>query len=532
MAITIDAQIEVNGTAVANGSYRHIVGPVSCAVSTSGQKILACEFILEGSTPEELATRWAATKAELDLLDPRVVLWIDRTNQTTPTEDIRAGDGLHGSVTTRVAFEPMRTQTGYAYACVFHASTDLLTPQRISGSTSPRVPFKGQASEVDLAVIYNAGARASRVLKCKFTSTVDTSGYGPFTLSTTVNVAGKAKFTLVGALPAFADGMTILLSGTTNYNGPHRVISIVGQNVLTDTNWLAADAAGTAYLSAVTTGEGNYITARDSLLNDFLLVEDSGAYLGTEGLALTGEAFRQLDKDGYTIEVMLSADYMPAALTALPSARQFHFQVKKTIPSEWSMDSGESAPVAYQVDGSYGVDADVLGATALQSTWNTVKSQVLSAVTSQLGETARIVSAETILDPTSMTVRFLLLLANSGATALDFSYSEMWAFNLVYRSWKIKNGKHHVQIEPGPQECTVAITVTRKGFNEVNMASLAPAPSQGGFMFLPTGSGDGRSDRLTTAAGETLYVQSYSITYARLNTSVNEVIPFQPAVKP
>lgn len=71
MAITIDAQVEVDGTPIANGTYRHIVGPVSCAVSTGGQKVLSCEFVIEGSTPEECATRWATAKSELNKRDPR-----------------------------------------------------------------------------------------------------------------------------------------------------------------------------------------------------------------------------------------------------------------------------------------------------------------------------------------------------------------------------------------------------------------------------------------------------------------------------
>jgi hypothetical protein len=530
MAITIDAQVEVDGTPIANGTYRHIVGPVACAVSTGGTKVLSCEFILEGSTPEELATRWATTKSELNKRDPRVVMWIDRANQSTPTEDMRSGDSEHGPVTTRISFEPMRTQTGYAYACVFLASTTLLTPQSVANG-SPRIPFVGQDGEIDVVKIYNSGAKISRMVRARFTSTINKSGYGPFTLGSTVNVGGKARFTLVGALPAFVDGMTIIFSGTTNYNGPHRVISISGQNVLTDSTWLANDVAGSCYLSQVTTGQQNYDSARTTLLADFLKVAQYGAYLAAEELAMTGESIRQLDKDGYTIEVMLSAGHMPAQLSSLPSAREFAYSCKRAKRMR-SLESGETPPVTYEVEGQYVVDADQLGSATLQSTWNTVRSNIISSVQAQLGETVKIATVETSLDPSSMRVSFFMALVSSTATVVDFTYSEVWAFKLNYRAWKIKNGKHHVQVEPGPQECTVSVTATRRGYNSVNMAAVVPTPGQAGFIFLPAGSADARGDREEMDDGSELHSQTFSVIYVRFNTSANEVIPFQPAVKP
>lgn len=531
MAITIDAQIEVDGTPIANGTYRHIVGPISCAVSTGGLKVLACEFIIEGSTPEECATRWATAKAELNKRDPRVIMWVDKENQSTPTEDIRSGDSEHGSVTTRIAFEPMRTQTGYAYACVFTATTELIPAQDTTGTA--RIPYAGQVGEIEIVTIYNSGAKISRVVRAKFTSTVNKTGYGPFLLNgATVNVGGKAKFILTGTLPTFKDGMTLLLSGTTNYNRPHPVVSISGQNVQTTTDWVSGDAVGTCYLSQVTTGQENYDAARTSLLADFLKVAQYGAYLATDELALTGESIRELDKDGYTIEVLLSADHMPDQLSALPSARHFSFSVKRVQPSGWSLDSGESAPITFSAEGSYGVDMDQLGATALGATWNTIKARIKTVLGTHLGETVKFVSEEHVLNPSSGTVHFFLVMANESATALDFSFSETWSFKLNYRKWKIKNGKHHAQIEPGPQDCVVTQIVSRKGYNQVNLAAVIPPPGQAGFMFLPIGSADTHSDRVELADGSVAWSQSYSATWDRLNTNQNEVIPYQPAVKP
>lgn len=503
------SQINVDGIALDNGDWRQILGDLIVGEGADGLRFVGATFIVMGSTPEELNTRWATTKTDFEKMDIRVQAWGD-DSATTPSEDIAPFDGKHERTRTRVHWDATKQQTGHRYICTFAATTFRLG-QGGSGLASPQ--FTGQVGTIELLRSYNAGRIAARTLRCRFTTSYTATAAGPFTISSVASASGKARFTLVGTMPTFVAGQRMTVSGSTAYNGVHEVLAISGQLVTTNTAYNATDT-GSALIGDPTTGEANYEAARDTLLNDWLKVEDSGAYLADEGLALTGESIRSLDKGGYTVEVTLNAERVqvnPASYNA--NVRKFTCLVNRRDPPAWQNAGGEK-PTLYTAQGSFTIDSELLGSNNLLTVYKSMDRAVKDEIQRQTGVAPRVLDLERDLDPNTMTVGFTFVCVSAQVDAIKFKRSESWKFDQKYQAWR-KGKYHQVQTEDGDPDCLVTVTVERTGFSEVDLSQLISPPQQGGFVFLPISWGVSKDDPSETPAGELLYDQGFARVYRR-----------------
>lgn len=497
-------QIKVNGNSLDNGSWRRMLGQVHIAQSGDGLKIISVNVIVQGSTPEELNTRWASTKSDFELDNGSVMVWVD-SSASTPTEDISVSDGRHNGNKTRLSFDATKTQTGLSIVATFTCFTTM----SVASGTRRFIQFTGQRGELTLIRSYGAGRTPIRTVTGSFVTTMNDSAYPGFTFASIVANSGKARFVMVGALPAFKVGQRLIVTGSTNHNGPHIITAISGQNVDTLTVYSATDA-GSATIGQPTTGYENYYAARNTLLTTYLLVDSDGGRLGTEGLALSEESVKELDPDGYSVEFTVSSEWMQIDLSALPSARKFQITVTEQKPELWQ---GPDKPTFLVGEGSITIDKEAASTTSLASMYESVKSAIKAEVERQTNKTGAHKLVEVVsTDAAAMIIAFKVVFSTS--EVINYKRSEVWSFSARYFMYRDAEGYDMLQRDPGDDDTVVTVTAERSGFSQIDLAPFAAAPAGG--TFIPMGAGVSLDDPDETPQGELIYKQSYSRSYRKV----------------
>lgn len=497
-------QIKVNGNSLDNGSWRRMLGQIHIAQSGDGLKVVSVNVIVQGSTAEELNTRWASTKSDFETDNGSVMVWVD-SSATTPTEDIGAADGTHNGNKTRLTFDATKTQTGLSIVATFTCFTMMYVP---SGTARRFIKFTGQKGELTLIRSWGGGRTPIRTVAGTFTTTFNADAHVGFTFTSISSNGGKARFVMVGALPTFKVGMKLIVTGSTNHNGPHIITAISGQNVDTLTVYSATDT-GSAKIGSPTTGYENYYAARNTLLTTYLLVDTDGGRLGTEGLALSGESIKELDPDGYTLEFSLSSEWMQIDLSALPSVRKFQMSVTEQKPELWQ---GPDKPTFLVGEGTLTVDKEAAATTSLTGMYESVKSAIKAEVERQTGKSAthKIIEIVTT-DASAMVLAFKVMFTTS--EVINYKRTEVWSFSARYFMYRDAEGYDMLQRDPGDDDCVVAVTVERQGFTAVDLAPFAAAPAGS---FIPMGAGFSVDDPEETPQGEQIIGQSYSRSYRKV----------------
>jgi len=511
----ITPQVKVDNVSLDNGTWRRIVGDVTVSVALDGTKSLSCSFLVTGTSHADLLSNWETTQADFRKTNPRVQFWLDST-ATNPLEDMYPGDGTHGnSLLTQVSQDITQKQVGFTIMANFIAVTQVV--EAAGGAGVKNMPFTGMSSQIAISSTYSAGRIESRTVSGSFTTTLG-SAYGPYTIVSASNNGGQVRFTISTDPAAFVEGMKFIVSSSTvgAYVGSWLVTAVNVASKTIDVKLdYSATATGAGSLTNPITGYNNYIAYRDQLLNQYLLVGDDGERDSSTGLALTGEVINRATIEGFDVSFTLDAEWVQLDTTAVPSIRALNYTVQTQKPERWPL--GYPKPTIIVVSGSFTIDKEAYGSTTIHSLFNTIKPTVIADVELQVGNTGnRRISEVVTTTPGSMIVQFGMQFITRNTELITLKVSTLISRKLLFTKWPDADGFSIIQTPPESWEVTVTKTVTRTGYNAVDLKSQVSPPQESGYTF--TLIGDTQIDEDPdegTLDGEAIYEQTYAATYMR-----------------
>ena len=512
-------QIIVDNTNLDNGTSRRMLGQIK-NTEAGGQKTVLATFIITGDTATEFNQNWAAAQLAFNKKNPRVVLYCDDT-ATEQTEEISWLDGRHTEVNTSISWDPAYTQTGRSAVCTFTCTAVMTLPAPSAGGGSVANEFKGQSGSIKLVKVYSTGGIKTRIVEAVFQTTYNATSGGTFTITTVASGTGGAAFTLTGTLPAFKVGQKIKVTGTTNYNGTHEIISISGQVVTVSKPFGSGESGLTASgtIGEATTGEENYTTAEPTLLTDYLLCDADGGRNTTNGYAFSGKTIRAIDAEGGGVMATLTSTEMlqSGVATAVPSAREFTCVTTVRKPEAYDPKGGPE-PITYTGKGRITCDRVELGSTNLSSIYTSAAESIKLEVATQGGVAAgalRVVSLAQALSPDGMFVEFEITYTGVNVSAMNFRTTVNETTQQPVIAHRDSEGYHILQVPPGPPDGAVIKTCTRTGFGDQSLAAFIAPPVQSGFTFVQVGTSKVKQRPLTTPAGEEVFEATWSALFNR-----------------
>lgn len=511
-------QIKVDSIALDNTTWRRILDDVSVSVDPTGIKSMVCTFLVTGTTHADLLTNWNQTKTDFNKVNPRVEMWIDGT-ATTALEDMYPGDGTHASsLLTQVSQDPNAKQAGFTIKATFIAVTQVIEAR--GGSGRKNLPFTGMINNFAISSTYSAGRVQSRTVSGSFT-TSNGAATGPFTIASAASGGtGKTVLTVTTAPPTFVEGMKAVITASTvaAYIGTWIVTAInVAAKTITLLLTFSATTTGSNTLTNPISGKTNYLAAYDSILNDYLLVGDDGARDATSGLALTGEVLNESTTNGDDVSFTLDAEWMELDPTSsVPSIRKWDYTIQTSYPEKWK--EGETAPTLINVSGNIHIDKAALGSSMIHGLFSSIKSQIMTAVVAQTGvSTVRQLVEMVTSSPGSMIVQFGLQLSSFDTDLISYKSTTTITRKFKFTKWSDSDGYTIMQTPPEPWEVMVTLTVSRQGYDEVDLAALTKAPTApGGYTMTMIGDTEIEDEpQVTVLNGEKIYDQTYSVSYMR-----------------
>lgn len=486
-------QLVVDGNALDNGSWRKIVGGPSKLMDPSGeQESFAIEFLVQGDTAAETASRIASTESDFARQGARFQFFPD-SSSTTTLIDWSPFDSVHPFVSSSVELAEDQPQSVYCAHCRF-----ILVAQRYpkagTGGGSSTLPFTGQSAEFKIAESYtDEGYKTIAVSGC-FHSVDTAGGGGTFTLTAVGNNGGYAQFTLTGTLPAFQANSRIVVSGTTGYNGTHYITGISGQNVTTRTLYASSESglSGSGVISVYTSGESLYNTARTTILTDYLGTTSTGAPSQSAKRYLSVEQLVKRDAGGADVDFLLvSTDepFVPASMAegGVNATRGFEFDVSETRPQSWFPECG-ALPRLYNAVATFTIHKDQMASTSLYDYYLLAKAEMTAKVEAEMpvAGTLKLLTSAVTLNYTNNGVRFSLLYRTNWTGTLSYSRSRADSTVLDMVSWSDSEGYDKAQRPNRAPSKVVTITTDREGEGQVDLSTFgsATSPVEAGFTFI------------------------------------------------
>jgi hypothetical protein len=512
-------QIIVDNVNLDNTTSRRMLGQIK-NTEAGGQKTVLATFIITGDTATEFNQNWAAAQLAFNKKNPRVVLYCD-DSATEHTEDISWLDGRHTEVNTSISWDPAYTQTGRSAVCTFTCTAIMTLPAPSAGGGSVANEFKGQEGSIKLVKVYSTGGIKTRIVEAIFQTTYNATAGGTFVITTVSSGTGGAAFTLTGTLPAFKVGQKIKVTGTTNYNGTHEIISISGQTVTVSKPFGSGETGLTASgtIGEATTGEENYTTAEPTLLTDYLLCDNDGSRNTTNGFVFAGKTIRAIDAEGGGVMATLTSTEMLQSDIdgAVPSVREFTCVTTIRKPDAYDPKGG-AEPVIYVGKGRITVDRTQLGSTTLSSIYTSAASSIVAEVAAQAGLSAgalRVIGLAQALSRDGMFVEFEVQYTGANVTATSFNTTTQETDQQPIIAHRDSEGYHILQVPPGPPDGSVIKTCTRTGFGDLSLAAFIAPPVQSGFTFVRISTSKMKVKPKLTPAGEEIYEATWSSLFNR-----------------
>ena len=511
-------QVTVDGTLLDNTTWRAITGSFGDDPSGEGQRVLVCDFIVEGSTADELQQRLLTTYEAFTKRNCRVVFTLDDTVGST-WADVSPNDGKHTEVHCTVGVATGYEQTANRQVLRLYIVAGMTPVLSTGAAGSNPAYFQGLLGSLKYTRTINAARFETRSLLATFVDTFDDDANGPYTIDSVANSGGKAVFHITAAPVVFAVGQRLKVTAGTAYLGVHLVtaINVGAQTITTDTSY-SATATGTAYIGTLTSGETNYNSAKATLLTDYLGTASTGARDGTTGLSLVTEIPETSDENGNQFTVMLQSGPMQD-MANTSSARVANLSIKQSEPEKWNTRFG-TKPKWFTARGSLSCSKTVLGGTALFSVWaSSAQGDILTLVKAKTGQTnLKILDLQHESDDGAGVISFEVKYqaVNTSVLAGNITVNVDEGDDAV--GIREVTGFDYEQRPPGftPKTCIVA--VSRIGVGEVDLSTYVTLPATGGGTWRRVKKLIS-SEKVTCLFSPNVYSQTYTAGFERKNYS-------------
>lgn len=477
-------QVTVDGTNIANGSWRDLTGSFGDEPGQDGQRVLVCDFLIEGSTADELQQRLLTTYEAFTKRNCRVVFTLDDTAGST-WADVSPNDGKHTDIWVTVGVAPGHEQTGNRQYLRLYVVAGM-TPVLSSGPAgSNQAYFQGLSGTLKYTRTINAGRFETRSVLATFVDTFDDDANGPYTIDSVANSGGKAVFHVTSAPVAFAVGQRLKVTAGTAYLGVHLITAInTGAKTITTDTTYSATATGTAYIGTLTSGETNYNSARATLLVDYLGTHSSGsgARDSTTGLSLITEVPETNDENGNQYTVLLQSGPMQS-MANTASARVANLSIGQSEPEKWNTKYG-AKPLWLTAKGSLSCSKTVLSSESrtLFAVWAaSAQGDILTLVKAKTGyNTLKLLDVQFEADDGVGVIAFTVKYQARNTTVLAGSYTESTEESDDSISIREVGGHDYDQRPPGFTPKTCIVTLSRIGVGKKDLSTLVTLPSTGG----------------------------------------------------
>ena len=484
------SNVYIDGKALDNGSWRRIIGPPSHTMEVSGEaEMIFVQFIVQADTKANLITRVQSTEADFIKTGIRCQLFTDTAE--SPLYDWTPNDGSHEQVFSAVEWVPDESQNSYAIVMSLSVTASRYPRTGAAGNGADNAfPFTGQTTNIRITREYADDGTMSVSASGHFAATIANSG-SPFTL-TDIEASGLyAKFKVTGTMPTFANGMRIVVTGSTAYNGTHLVSSISGQYFITKTFYTSTETglSGSVQVQATTSGMTNYTTARSTICQDYLGTGANGVPTTTNYRVLLSEHTVDSDENGNGIDFILCAGPQNHIDTNMANAginvtRGFDFQLGFSEPSEWFPEAGPK-PKLISATGTFSVDKNSAGDGELWN-WYVVSKPAFATRVAAEAQAAvggmKLISSMTTIDYTLNVVRFTHIYRTNWTGTLEYKREYAESTKLDFTAWSDADGYDVAQRPNRAVPKTIVITTTRLGVGKADLTP--PTPTEGGYTYI------------------------------------------------
>lgn len=518
-------QLYVDSVALDNGDWRRIIGGPSKIMDPGGeQETFGIDFLIQGSTASETATRIAATETDFVKRGGRVQFMPD-SSTTTTLIDWSPSDTVHPFVSCAVDLAEDQAQSVFCAHMRFIAVAQRYPKTGTGGGPTSSLPFSGQTTEFKIAESYSEEGYHTVAVSGHFGPIDTAGGGGTFTLTTVDNNGGYARFTLVGTLPTYTANMRIAVSGTAGYNGTHYVSGISGQLVTTRTPYAAAESglAASGVISQFTSGESLYNTARSTILTDYLGTSSTGAPSSTYKRYVCVEQLVQRDIGGIDVDFMLvSTDqpFVPATMVdgSNNATRGFDFEIGEAKPDQWFAEVG-SLPRIITASGTFTIHKDAIASATLYSFYTLSKAEMLAKVQAQIPQsgTLKLLNSSVTINYTNNAIRFGLIYRTNWTGTLAYTRARGETTILDVQAWSDSKGYDKLQRPNRAPSKIVVVTTDRVGEGEVDLATFGSAetPTEAGFTFIEQERAYDKTGPYLTEYSNNMYTQHLVQTWHR-----------------
>ena len=513
--------VYLDGNALDNGSWRRMLGPFAHSMDMTGEgELLSCQFIVQADTTANLITRVQSTEADFIKTGARVQFFTDTAQ--SPMYDWMPNDGKHEQVFSAVEWVPDESQNVFSVVMTLYVTASRYPVTGAGGNgASNYLPFTGQTSDIKITREYSEDERLTISASGHFAATIANSG-SALTLTDIEASSLYAKFKVTGSMPAFADGMRIVVTGSTAYNGTHLVSSISGQYFITKTFFASGETglSGSVQVQATTSGLTNYTTARSTILQDYLGTGANGIPSTTTYRVLLSEHTVDSDENGNGVDFILVAGPQPLIDSAMSDAgtnvtRGYDFQMGVSEPAEWFPEAGPK-PKLINATGTFTIMEDYVGTTKLYQWYLTSRAGFASRIASEAAVSAtglKLIATVTAIDYTLNTVKFSHVYRSNWTGTLEYNRQYATSSKLDFASWSDADGYDVAQRPNRAVPKTIVITTRRVGEGETDLTP--PTPTEGGYTYLEIAKDVQSSGPFITEFSNNTFIQHDVRTFGR-----------------
>lgn len=511
-------QVTVDGTQLDNTTWRAITGSFGDDPSGEGQRVLACDFIVEAADADTLQQRLLTTYEAFTKRNCRVVFTLDDTVGST-WADVSPNDGKHTEVHCTVGVASGYEQTANRQVLRLYVVAGMTPALSTGAAGSNPAYFQGLLGSLKYTRTINAARFETRSLLATFVDTFDDDANGPYTIDSVANSGGKAVFHVTSAPVAFAVGQRLKVTAGTAYLGVHLITAInTGAQTITTDSTYSATATGTAYIGTLTSGETNYNSAKATLFTDYLGTDNDGTRNATTGLSLITEIPETSDENGNQYTVLLQSGPMQdMANTA--SAQVANLSIAQSEPEKWNPKFGNK-PLWLTAKGSLSCSKTVLASESrtLFAVWAaSAQGDILTLVKAKTGYTAlRVLDIKHESDDGAGVIAFEVKYQARNLTVLAGSITESVDESDDSISIREVEGHDYEQRPPGYTPKTCVIGISRIGVGKVDLASYVTLPSTGGGTWKRVKKMES-AERVDTLFAAGVYSQTYTAGFERRN---------------